>query len=296
MNPDPVTARLRGLFDGLQGAQRRVAEVILADPVGSASLPIAALAAAAGVSQASVSRLCHTLGLPGYPELRLALAADGANGGPEEPAGDIAEGDDLASVVRKIAQLDAQAVRDTADLLDLDALERAIDALQAARRTDVYGVGASAIVGADFVQKLTRIGRTAVSYGDAHLGLTSAALLGPSDVVVAISHSGSTTDTLDMLRAARKGGAVTIAVTNNPTSPIAREADHVLVTAARETVFRSGATASRLAQLVVIDCMFVGLAQRMFDASQAALEATWLAVHKRPESPRGRGVRGSGRA
>ena len=291
MTPDLITARIRGHLSQLNGAQRRVAEAILADPVAVASLPIAQLAELAGSSQSSVSRLCQTLGLPGYPELKLALAAEYARRGPEEPAGDIAAGDDLADVVRKIARLDAEAVRDTATLLDVDALERAIDALASARRVDIYGVGASAIVGADLVQKLTRIGRMAVSYGDAHLGLTSAALLGADDVAIAVSHSGTTADTLDMLRTARAAGATTIAITNSPNAPLALEADHVLLTAARESVFRSGATASRLAQLVVIDCLFVGLAQRTFGASQQALEATWLAVRQRPAAPGGRAGR-----
>lgn len=286
MSPDLITVRLRAHLEHLRGAQRRVAEAILADPEGSANSSISALAAAADTSQATVVRLCRTIGLGGYPELRLALAAEGGRRDPGEPVGDIAEGTDLASVVRTITQLDAQAVRDTADLLDVDALERAIDALEAARRIDVYGVGASAIVGADLVQKLTRIGQMAVGYGDAHLGLTSAALLGPEDLAIAISHSGRTRDTLDMLLTAKQRGAATVAVTNNPGSPLARAADHLLLTSARETLFRSGATASRLAQLVVVDCLFVGLAQRTFAASQAALEATFHAVRNRPEAPR----------
>lgn len=285
MTQPPVTARIRGHLDQLPEAQRRLALVILDDPAGASTLSIQTLAEVAGVSQASVTRLCRSLGLDGYPQLRLALAAETGGAGPVPAEGDIAEGDDLAHVVRKIAQLDGQAVIDTAQLLDVDSLERAIDALSRARRIDIYGVGASAIVGADLAQKMTRIGRVAVPYSDAHLGLTSAATLGPGDVAIAISHSGATKDTLDMLRAAAGMGAHTIAVTNNRTSPLGREADDVLVTAARESVFRAAATASRLAQLLVIDCMFVGLAQRTFQASQAALEATWRAVRHRPEPP-----------
>lgn len=281
-----ITTRLRGSLERITGAQRRVAEAILADPAGAAAQTIAELADSASTSQASVVRLARTLGLAGYPELRLALAAEGGRSDVSPPAGDIAEGDDLASVVLKMAQLDAQAVQDTAALLDIAELEKAIDALERAPRIDVYGVGASAIVGADLTQKLTRIGRVAVSYGDAHLGLTSAALLKPGDVAVAISNSGNTTDTLDMLRTASRRGATTIAITNSSASPLAREADTALLTSARESAFRSGATASRLAQLVVIDCLFVGLAQRTYAESQAALQATLAAVRQRPRPPR----------
>jgi len=287
VNPTtPVTVRLRGRLDYLAPALRRVADVILADPAGAAGRSIAELAASAGSSPSSVLRLAHAMGLDGYPELRLALARDAARTAARSGATgvdrDIAEGDDLASVVAKIVAADVRAVQETAAALDVAVLERVIDALAAARRVDLYGVGASGIVAADLQQKLTRIGRFASAYSDAHLGVTSAALLTPADVAVAISHTGATTDTLDALLLARRGGAVAVAVTNSPVSPLARAADHVLLTAATETTFRSGATASRLAQLTVVDCLFVGLAQRTFEASQAALEATYDAVRHRP--------------
>ncbi len=62
----------------------------------------------------------------------------------------------------------------------------------------------------------------------------------------------------------------------------------MLTTCARETPFRSGATVSRIAQLAVIDCLFVGVAQRSFDATTVALEKTYGAVQrrKRRQSPR----------
>ena len=110
------------------------------------------------------------------------------------------------------------------------------------------------------------------------MALTSAALLTPGDVAVAISHSGATQDTVDALALAQRNGATTVAVTNFPRSPLAALADHVLTTAARETTFRSGATASRLAQLTVVDCVFVGVAQRTYETSQRALELTHDAV------------------
>ncbi len=189
--------------------------------------------------------------------------------------------DDLDTVVAKIAFADARAVEETAQQLDLDALHEVIDALVAARRVDVYGVGASGFVALDFQQKLHRIGRVAFAWPDPHMALTSAALLTPEDVAVAISHSGATQDTLDALALAKRGGATTVAVTNFPRSPLAELGDHVLTTAARETTFRSGATASRLAQLTVIDCVFVGVAQRTYETTQRALELTHDAVRDR---------------
>ncbi len=275
------TVRIRALMPSLAPAERRVAERVLADPAAAAASTIGTLATECATSETTVIRFCRAVGFTGYPALRLALAAEGGrsegtNG--RELTGDIAADDDLDKVVAKIAFADARAVEETAQQLDLDALHEVIDALVGARRIDVYGVGASGLIALDFQQKLHRIGRVAFAWTDPHLALTSAALLTEGDVAVAISHSGTTQDTVDLLALADRNGATTVAVTNFPRSPLAELGDHVLTTAARETTFRSGATASRLAQLTVVDCVFVGVAQRTFETSQRALELTHDAV------------------
>lgn len=278
----PATVLLSSHLEWLRPAQRKVAETILADPEACVSLPIGRLAEDAGTSQATVVRLCRAIGLDGYPELRLLLAQEQARRSHDgaQPQGDIQAGDDLAAVVSKIAAADAAAVQDTVAQLSLEVLERVIDALADASRIDIYGVGASGLVAADLMQKLLRIGRGAHAFADAHNGLPSAALMGQGAVAVAISHSGSTRDTLEMFRLAVEGGATGVAITNAPRSPIADIAHHVLLTAARESSFRAGATASRLAQLAVVDCLFVGLAQRTYQDSSQALQSTLDAVRR----------------
>jgi fructoselysine-6-P-deglycase FrlB-like protein len=85
-------------------------------------------------------------------------------------------------------------------------------------------------------------------------------------------------DTIDALTEARAHGATTVAITNFPWSPITEVADFVLLTAARETAFRSGAMTSRIAQLTVVDCLFVTLAQRDLPRTMDALERTFAAA------------------
>jgi len=97
-------------------------------------------------------------------------------------------------------------------------------------------------------------------------------------VAIGISHTGTTADTVASLTQARSRGATTVAITNFPRSSIARAADHVLTTAARETTFRSGAMASRIAALTVVDCLFVAVAQRNYKQTLGALERTYAAV------------------
>jgi DNA-binding MurR/RpiR family transcriptional regulator len=281
-----ILARIREAMPSLAPSERRVAEVALADPAQAAELSISVLGARADTSVATVMRFCRAIGLANYPQLRLALAAAAARehalGGERQvPSTDISATDTLDEVVSKIIYNEVRALEDSGAGLDIDALGRAVDAIAGARRIDIFGVGASAFVSQDLHQKLHRIGHMAFIWTDRHAALTAAALLGPGDVALAISHSGETEDTIEPLQAAAERGATTIALTNVPRSALAQSADLVLTTCARETPFRSGATVSRIAQLALIDCLFVGVAQRSFDATTTALDKTYQAVQRR---------------
>lgn len=289
-----ILTEIHAVRPRLAPSERRVADVILAEPARASGLSINVLAKRADTSVATVMRFCRTVGLTSYSQLRLALAAAAAHelardGAGPAPGTDISATDSLDEIVKKIVYNEVRVLEDTGTALDTDMLRRAIDAVTNARRIDIFGVGASAFVAQDLHQKLHRIGRIAFVWSDRHAALTAAALLGPSDVAFAISHSGETDDTIEPLHAAAERGATAIALTNAPRSSLAEAADVVLTTCARETPFRSGATVSRIAQLAVIDCLFVGVAQRSFDDTATALEKTHAAVQRHRRSPQRNG-------
>lgn len=277
-----LIVHISGLLPSLSPAEQRVARLVVADPADAARRTITDLATAAETSEATVIRFCRSVGMEGYPQLRIRLAAEAARRVEPPDArvvgGDIPPGADLAQIIATIAFNDARAVEETAEQLDPAVCEQVVDAINGAGRVDIYGAAASGFVASDFQQKLHRIGRTAFAWPDVHLALTSAALLGKGDVAVGISHSGTTSDVIEVLQQARARGATTVALTNFPRSPITEVADFVLTTAARETTYRSGAMASRLAQLTVVDCLFVGVAARNRTKARRALEVTAEAV------------------
>jgi DNA-binding MurR/RpiR family transcriptional regulator len=277
-----VLIRIRAVTPQLTPSELRVARLALADPTASAARTVTALAEEAGTSQATVVRFAQRLGYAGYPELRLALAAaaaaEAASRPDTLPGTDISAADDIATVIAKIGQLDATAVRDTVSQLDPKVLTAVVDALVGAGRVDIYGVGASGIVAQDLAMKLHRIGRFCHVFADQHVALASAALLGRRDVAIGVSHSGSTGETLAAVREAASHRATTVAITNYPDSELGRTADLVLTTAARETPLRSGAIASRIAALTVVDCLFEAVAQRNVPAVRKALQRTRDAV------------------
>ncbi|WP_030022291.1 MurR/RpiR family transcriptional regulator [Streptomyces monomycini] len=287
--PAALAAKVRTLAPSMTRSMQRVAEAVASDPAGCAALTVTGLAERTGTSEATVVRTSRLLGYPGYRDLRIALAAlatQQATGRAPAVTADIAVDDALPDVVAKLAQEEQQCLADTAAGLDLTQLEAAVGALAAARRIDVYGIGASNLVGQDLVQKLLRIGLIAHAHSDPHLAVTNAVQMRAGDVAIAITHSGRTTDVIEPLRVAFDRGATTIAITGRPDGGIASYADHVLTTStARESELRPAAMSSRTSQLLVVDCLFVGVAQRTYETAAPALSASYEALAHR-HSPR----------
>ncbi|MCH0543494.1 MurR/RpiR family transcriptional regulator [Streptomyces sp. MUM 203J] len=279
-------------------SMQRVAEAVAADPARCAGLTVTGLAEVTGTSEATVVRTARALGYPGYRDLRLALAglaAQRRSGRAPALTADITVDDPLTDVVAKLARDEQQTLADTAAALDTAQLTAAVAAVATARRTDLYGVGASALVAQDLAQKLQRIGLLAHAHQDPHLAVTNAVQLRPGDVALAITHSGATSDVIEPLRVAFERGATTVAISGRPDGPVAQYADHVLTTStARETELRPAAMASRTGQLLVVDCLFTAVCQRTYATAAPALAASYEALaHRRPlpSAPDRRGPR-----
>ena len=105
-----------------------------------------------------------------------------------------------------------------------------------------------------------------------------ASRLGGGDVAIGISHSGETLEVLEPMTRSGRQGATTVAITNYPRSPLAQAADIVLVTAARDVTFRTGGLSGRHAQMIVLDALYLGVAQRDYPLAEQAFDATADAV------------------
>jgi DNA-binding MurR/RpiR family transcriptional regulator len=282
-NSRTVLVEVRALLPSLRQSERRIAEALLADPEGFATRSMAEIAELADTSTTTVVRFTRRAGYARFRDLRHDLTEQNlrerlASSAGVAPAADISPGDSLSDVVAKIAMNETLSIADTAEVLDIDALAAAVEAIAGAARVDIHGIGASSVVGVDLQRKLSRIGRIALEWPEAHAAWTAAAVLDERAVAIAISHSGSTAGVVEFLRIAKATGATTIAITNHERSPLAALADIVLRTAARETPLRSAALGSRIAQLMVVDCVFTGVAQADYEASVAAIEKTHQAV------------------
>ncbi|HHT90618.1 MAG: MurR/RpiR family transcriptional regulator [Bacillota bacterium] len=264
---------LRSAYPTLRPAERRVADTILENPDDVIHLSITDLAAEAGVSDATIVKFCKRLGYKGFQEFKILLAQDVVT--KQVPIyGEIELDDDVETIKEKIFQANITALQDTAQVLKASVLETAAKALADAGEIHFYGMGASGIVALDAEHKFSRIGLRVGAFVDAHTQLTRAALLEPGDAAVGISYSGDTLEIVEALEAARLAGALTIAITNYPQSTVAAAGDLVLLTASQEDILRSGVISSRVAQLSVIDSLFIAVALVNFVRSKESIERT----------------------
>lgn len=263
---------IRSRMPGFSPAESRVARVVLTKPLEILDLSVTQLADRSESSVGSVVRFCQGLGLRGYQDLKLQLAKRSI---PVEQQllDEVSAGDGALEVIRKVLSGTANALQEAAHVVAPEALGQVAEKLLAARRIQFAAVGTSAPLAADISYRLTTIGLPAVFPPDVHVQHVTARMLGPGDVCFAISHTGSTTETLATMRTAAQSGATAIALTSFASSPLTELVDLLLVAGSRETSYRIETMTSRIVHLAVLDAIFVLLALR-HDSSSHALAAT----------------------
>ena len=265
--------RIQGTYGSLRTAEQRVADFILKHPEELIYLTVTELAERTETSESTVVRLCQKIGYKGYQEFKIVLARDLV-----EPTNAIYDqiepSDDLTSLKHKVFQANGQALQDTLEVLSEQDLARAIDAIAAARRVEIYGVGGSAPIALDAYHKCLKLGIPAIAISDSDMMAMSSSLLQGGTVALGISHTGASRDVCEALHNARGAGATTICITHRSTSPITKVSDIKLFTAAKETAFRSDAMSSRIAQLSIVDTIYVGVALKDYERATRTVART----------------------
>ncbi len=232
-------ARIRGIMPSLLPAERKVAEYVVASPESIIGESIGEVAAHSGVSEATIIRFCRTAGFRGFQDLKISLARLLVSPLASALHEDVTARDDMATVARKVFAANIDSLNDTLALVDPDMVSAAVQIVSGAGKLLVIGVGTSAPVAFDAYAKLMRLGVAATLQTDSHLQMMEAALLGKGDAILAISHSGSTMDPVETVKVGKSAGAKAVCITCNSLSPLAKISDVTLLTASRETRFRS---------------------------------------------------------
>ncbi|WP_226703375.1 transcriptional regulator HexR [Microbulbifer elongatus] len=260
MKPAEVTQKISEQLSSMRKSERKVAEYILANPGEIIHMRIVDLATEAQVSEPTVVRFCRAVGCSGFQEFKLSLAQQLASS-PSFGQIAVTETDTIAEYKRKVFDSTVDTLLNVRDKIDGRALEAAVAAIAAAKRVEFFGFGASGAVAADAQHKFFRLQMATAAHSDHHMQSMSAMSMQPGDVVVAISQSGRTSSLLRSMEMAKQQGATVIGLGPSG-SPMTRQSSIPLEVDVEEDIELYTPLSSRIAHLVVIDVLAIGVAQR----------------------------------
>lgn len=265
-----IEQRIRSGYGDMRKSEQRAADYILDHLNHVRELSLDRLANEAEVSQPTVIRMLKALGFKGYREFRDQLLREYARD--EEGEGrttplygyPLHKGERLEDIPRNMTAMTERMLQETLKNFSVKTYKQIVEVLKHARIIDIYSVENSEVTAQDFVAKLLYLGFSCRHFGDHYYQRIAAGSLTSEDVAVGISYSGSSKDTVDVMKTAKKAGATTIVLTNFKDFPISRYADYLICTS-QEQLFYGDAIFSRASQLLIVDMIYMGIIASDYD-------------------------------
>jgi len=256
-----VLAQLLSNTNGLSPALERIGSYVKKEPDKVIFQTITELSENAKSSEASVIRFCRDIGFNSFADFKMSLAIELNSKGSLNAQKNNGTNNTFETPF-DTANDAMQALATTAELIDSLLIKQCADWIDKAESVDIYGVGASSIIANYAEYRMIRLGITSRAYSDMHLGLMSAVKRKQNDVVICISSSGSTVDIVKAAKLAQEQGAKVIAISNTKKSPLAKDADCLLVASSPESPLTAGKLASKVGQLLLIDLVMTNIYNR----------------------------------
>ena len=259
-----VYERISNDYYSLTASEKKVADFVMSHQQETQYLSISELSARCDVAEATVSRFCRRLGYRGYNLFKLAVANASTQHKPwNNPlSGQVEENDSLEDISKKVYGAEVEALHQTVELLNMQAVKEAADLLESAGRVLCMGQGGSMIIAEEAAHLFSTVCNKFTAVPDSHRQAMAAASADPQDVILFFSYSGSTKAMMHTLKHAKKQGVRVILVTRFPNSPGTGFADVVLQCGSNQNPLQSGSIPARIAQLYLLDVLFSELTRR----------------------------------
>lgn len=282
---DSIQFEVKSIYANLRKSEKQVADFILEHETEAEGYSLVELCKASGVSQPTVIRFTRALGYDGYKSFREALIKQNAKKEDSsfEPlyGFEVRESDSIDTVPQKVIATTIGLLEDTLKHIPARDYEEAVRLLKEARMIDIYCVENSNATAYDLLNKLLYLGLNARYFQDSYLQHICAGHLAREDVAVGISYTGSSANTVKALKAAKKSGAKTIAITNNLDSPILAYADVKICASEESSLIYGNAIFSRSTQIALIDMLYMGLLLSDYKRFSRALDLSGELVRDR---------------
>lgn len=254
------TLRIRSHYNSLSPIHKKLANFITANREMIPAFDLRQLAKRARVSSATVTRFCRAIGFASFHQFKMASAQEMASVPLIFDDFDTLDSDETR--INKVFAAYIQSLIDTRAMVPVEGLTEATDRIVQAKNVGLFGSGTSGAIAVAASHRFSLLGVHCHAYTDPYEQIIGATLLTKGDVAIGISHSGASRITVDALRLARKRGAFIVAITNYANSPLTQTASLSLMTSSHEKSIHVATLTSRVAQLTLIDCLYITLAAR----------------------------------
>lgn len=269
---------LQDYLPGASATEEAVINYILSSPEEAANETVSELSKKTYTSQATIVRLCAKIGFSGYRDFRRALSAEieVIKRAIREDVPEISPSDSIDDIAAKVTSMNIKSLEETLRIIDTDILSNCISLIESAGTVGLFGVGAGLVVARDAYIKMLRINKPCIFNDDWHNQRLQAHNLSSCDLAILITYSGKTREVIECARILKKNRCPIIAITQNGQSPIAQMSTYNIYIPSSEQTLRSGAMASRMAQMNVIDILYNAYAFKRYDGFKQRLAETYI--------------------
>ena len=269
-----IVLRIKEEYRKLTKSEKKVADYFIDNYKDAINESTQSIAVATDTSPATVIRFVKTLKFDGLQQLKLAIAADMDSQKPDITDEIIHQKDGLSEIVEKNKRNLINSIERLYALMDLELIEKSVDAIDSAKKVYLFGVGASGIVCYDINYKLSRIGKNVVFNNDIHLQLVNLNFITKEDACVCVSYSGNTKETLLVAEIAKKAGAKTVGICCYGRNELSKICDITLRVPHDERELRLGAISSRNTTLTLLDTIYLAITHRHYPDVLNDIEST----------------------
>lgn len=269
-----IVLRIKEEYRKLTKSEKKVADYFIENYKDAINESTQSIAVATDTSPATVIRFVKTLKFDGLQQLKLAIAADMDSQKPDIKDEIIHQKDGLSEIVEKNKRNLINSIERLYALMDLELIEKSVDAIDSAKKVYLFGVGASGIVCYDINYKLSRIGKNVVFNNDIHLQLVNLNFITKEDACVCVSYSGNTKETVLVAEIAKKAGAKTVGICCYGRNELSKICDITLRVPHDERELRLGAISSRNTTLTLLDTIYLAITHRHYPDVLNDIEST----------------------
>ncbi|MGF2116722.1 MurR/RpiR family transcriptional regulator [Enterococcus casseliflavus] len=275
-----IRLQIKTLYKDLSLKEQAIADYILENPSKVSHSSISDLSNELGIADSTFFQFTKKLGYNGFKDFKMAMLMQENDFSAISIHENIQKSDNELTMAQKVFDSNMTTLTDTKNLLKEEDLKLAAAMINQSKRLFFFGVGGSEIVATDAYHKFLRSPITIFHSSDYHIQLMEASLLTPDDCGIFISHTGKSRETIELAQVAKNNGAKIIVITSHAASPLAKLGDVVFISISEETEFRSEALASRIAQLSIMDSLYVILMFINRDKAQQSIAKIRRSISK----------------